>query len=416
MSGLARIEPPMNRELRTALIGMTILALALGIGRFVLTPLLPLMQADHGLSLIAGGWLASTNMLGYLLGALLCALRPLPPRLSLRIGATGVALATVGMGLTTRLDIWLLWRFAAGVASAALVVHGIAWSMARLRAAGRPLLEHVMFSGTGVGIVGSGLLVAAARPLGASSSALWVTFGIITVVLFAVVWRRLGDDGVIGANNASASSSAASPSGPAWALVVAYGLLGFAYTIPAAFLPLIAERQLHLPALREWFWPLFGVAMTVSTLALRWLPARIDNRTVLAACSACLAGGMLLGVDGHDITRLMLATLLVGIAMMPAVMYTMREARLLAPRNPVRLIAALTITLGVGQAAGPACAAWLAARTGGFDLPLIAAATASVAAMACMLVRRSGSGARLSADAASSGASPDHPRLCERRL
>jgi predicted MFS family arabinose efflux permease len=404
----------MNRELRTALAGMTILALALGVGRFVLTPLLPLMQADDGLTLIAGGWLASTNMLGYLLGALMCALRPLPPRLSLRIGAIGVALATLGMGLTSRLDIWLLWRFAAGVASAALVVHGIAWSMARLRAAGRPLLEHAVFSGTGVGIVGSGLLVAAARPLGASSSALWVTFGVITIALFAAAWRRLGEDDAIAAGNASASSSAASPSGPAWALVVAYGLLGFAYTIPAAFLPLIAERQLHLPALREWFWPLFGVAMTVSTLALRWLPARIDNRTVLAACSACLASGMLLGVAGHDIASLVLATLLVGIAMMPAVMYTMREARLLAPRDPVRLIAALTITLGAGQAAGPACAAWLAARTGGFDLPLIAGATASLAGMICMLVRRQGREVGLSPDAVPSTSAASPSRLCQR--
>ena len=415
MSGLSRIEPRMNRELRTALIGMTILTLALGIGRFVLTPLLPLMQADDGLTLIAGGWLASTNMLGYLLGALLCALRPLPPRLSLRIGAIGVTLATLGMGLTTNLDTWLLWRFAAGVASAALVVHGIAWSMARLRAAGRPLLEHLVFSGTGVGIVGSGLLVAVARPAGASSSALWITFGLITVMLFAVAWRRLGEDSVIAASSASPSSGVASPSGPAWALVVTYGLLGFAYTIPAAFLPVIAERQLHLPALREWFWPLFGVAMAVSTLALRWLPARVNNRTVLAACSVCLAGGMLLGVAGHGIASLVLATLLVGIAMMPAVMYTMREARLLAPRDPVRLIAALTITLGIGQAAGPACAAWLAARTGGFDLPLLAGATASLAGMGCMLVRRPGCEIASSVDAMSSVSATSPSRLCQRR-
>ena len=402
----------MNRELRTALIGMTILALALGIGRFVLTPLLPLMQTDDGLSLVAGGWLASTNMLGYLIGALLCALRPLPPRLSLRTGAVAVALATLGMGLSARLDLWLVWRFVAGVASAALVVHGIAWSMARLRAAGKPLLEHVMFSGTGVGIVGSGLLVAAARPLGALAAGLWLTFGVIAAALFAWTWRRLGEDDAAAASSTSSPSGAALPSGPAWTLVAMYGLLGFAYTIPAAFLPLIAERQLHLPALREWFWPLFGMAMTVSTLALRWLPARIDNRSVLAACSVSLASGMLLSVVGHGVAVLVLATLLIGIACMPVVMYTMREARLLAPRNPVRLIAALTTTFGVGQAAGPAFAAWLAAHTGGFDLPLVVGAGVSAIAMACMLVRRP----RRHADAALPvhGLEPRSPQLCEK--
>jgi predicted MFS family arabinose efflux permease len=377
----------MNRELRTALVGMAILVLALGIGRFVLTPLLPLMQADEGLTLVAGGWLASINMLGYLLGALLCALCPLPSRPSLRIGAVAVALATLGMGLSTRLDAWLAWRFVAGVASAALVVHGIAWSMTRLRAAGRPLLEHVVFSGTGVGIAGSGLLVAATRPLGISSAGLWTTFGIITVVLFAWTWQRLGEEDAPTAGSAAPTSPARPPSGPAWALVSMYGLLGFAYTIPTAFLPLIAEHRLHLPALREWFWPVFGVAMTAATLALRWLPVRIDNRTVLAACSVSLSCGMLLSVVGHGVAVLVLATLLIGIATMPVVMYTMREARLLAPRDSVRLIAALTTTFGVGQAAGPAFAASLAARTGGFDLPLLVGAGVSVAAMVCMLVR-----------------------------
>jgi predicted MFS family arabinose efflux permease len=377
---------PMDRDIRTALIGLAILATGLGIGRFVLTPLLPLMQVDRGLTLVAGGWLASTNLVGYLLGALLCALWSFPARASLRVGAVAVTLATIGMGLTTHLDAWLAWRFIAGVASAALVVHGIAWSMARLRAVGRPLLEHVMFTGTGVGIVGSGLVVAGLRPLGASSASLWIGFGVITAVLFACMWWRLGES-----DHAPAAGSTASrperPSGPAWTLVLMYGLLGFAYIIPASFMPLIAEQQLHLPVLREWFWPVFGAATAASTLALRWLPAWVDNRTVLAACGISMTVGMLLCIVGHSAVALIVATLLAGIAGMPVVMYTMREARLLAPHNHVRLVAALTTTFGVGQAIGPIFAAWLAARMGGFAMPLVAGAVACVIATACMLVR-----------------------------
>lgn len=376
----------MNRELRTALIGMAVMALALGIGRFVLTPLLPLMQADNDLSLVAGGWLASTNLLGYLLGALLCALWSSPARATLRVGAIAVTLATLGMGLTSHMDVWLAWRFVAGVASAMLVVHGIAWSMALLRAAGRPILEHLVFSGVGIGILASGLMVAGLRPLGASSASLWVGFGVITAALFAWIWRRLGaSDETVAASRASPSPGEAS--GPAWTLLLMYGLLGFAYMVPAAFLPLIAGQQLHLPALREWFWPIFGAATAASTLALRWLPARVDNRTVLAACSISMAVGMVLCIASHGVASLVAATLLLGFACLPVVMYTMREARLLAPRNHVRLVAALTASFGVGQAAGPAFAAWLASRTGGFDMPLAVGAGVSAVAMACMLVR-----------------------------
>ena len=55
-----------------ASIGLLALASAMGIGRFSLTPILPLMQQDAGLSLTVGGWLATSNYIGYLLGALVC--------------------------------------------------------------------------------------------------------------------------------------------------------------------------------------------------------------------------------------------------------------------------------------------------------------------------------------------------------
>ncbi|MGA0032642.1 MAG: YbfB/YjiJ family MFS transporter, partial [Burkholderiales bacterium] len=57
--------------LRIAFAGMAALAVAMGIGRFAFTPLLPLMQDDAGLSVAAGGYLASANYLGYFLGSLL---------------------------------------------------------------------------------------------------------------------------------------------------------------------------------------------------------------------------------------------------------------------------------------------------------------------------------------------------------
>ncbi|WP_368854875.1 YbfB/YjiJ family MFS transporter, partial [Serratia marcescens] len=36
----------------------------MGIGRFSLTPILPLMQHDRGLTFAAGAWLATGNYLG----------------------------------------------------------------------------------------------------------------------------------------------------------------------------------------------------------------------------------------------------------------------------------------------------------------------------------------------------------------
>ncbi|MDV9179012.1 YbfB/YjiJ family MFS transporter, partial [Streptomyces sp. W16] len=46
------------------------LAAGMGVGRFVYTPLLPLMHAQAGLSTDAGAHLATANYVGYLVGAL----------------------------------------------------------------------------------------------------------------------------------------------------------------------------------------------------------------------------------------------------------------------------------------------------------------------------------------------------------
>ena len=60
---------PQSAALPIALAGLAALAISQGIGRFAMTPILPMMQQE-GLSLAQGGWLAAANYLGYLAGAL----------------------------------------------------------------------------------------------------------------------------------------------------------------------------------------------------------------------------------------------------------------------------------------------------------------------------------------------------------
>src|SRR5882724_12074500 len=84
-----------------ATVGLLALASAMGIGRFSLTPILPLMQHDLGLTLVQGGWLATSNYLGYLAGSLISMVFAPHPVRAIRWGLIAVSVLTLAMGLTS---------------------------------------------------------------------------------------------------------------------------------------------------------------------------------------------------------------------------------------------------------------------------------------------------------------------------
>src|SRR6201988_5200448 len=87
------------RAVAVALTAFAALAVARGIGRFAFTPLLPMMQEDFGVSVAQGGWLASANYLGYLVGALS----------ALLLGARPGRVIRTGLVLTALTTAWMAW-------------------------------------------------------------------------------------------------------------------------------------------------------------------------------------------------------------------------------------------------------------------------------------------------------------------
>ena len=109
---------PQSSIFRMTLVGLVSLALAMGIGRFAFTPLLPMMRQDGLVNIADGGWLASVHFFGYWLGAVFAAKIPCSPRMMLRASLLAIGVATIGMGLTDDLTVWLILRWLSGVCSA----------------------------------------------------------------------------------------------------------------------------------------------------------------------------------------------------------------------------------------------------------------------------------------------------------
>ncbi|PRE65991.1 MFS transporter [Burkholderia multivorans] len=381
-----------RRARAAALACMVGLAVALGVGRFAFTPLLPLMLADGSLGLKAGSWLASANYAGYFVGAVSCAALRVPPARMVRVGLAATVLLTAAMGVGHLLPVWLAVRFVAGVVSAWTFVFVSQWGLRRLAELHAPAWSGVIYAGPGAGIVLTGLIGSALA--GHRATLGWLGFAALSAGLSAAIWRTFGTASAAAPASAgtAAHAAAATPvavrdarrarSEAGW-LIVLYGMPGFGYIITATFLPVIARAA--LPAGSPWpdlFWPMFGAALIVGAIAAARLPAHWDNRLLLAGGCAMQALGIAAGIVWPNTAGFAIGSALLGLPFTAITLFAMREARRLHGERAAGLMGYATASYGIGQILGPLVAAPLTARFGSFSPALWVAAAALLAGAA----------------------------------
>jgi len=380
---------------RTALACMTALAVALGIGRFAFTPLLPLMLHGGALDIRHGGWLASLNYAGYFVGAIACAALRVDAARMVKAGLALTVLLVLAMGFTGNFWIWATVRFVAGAVSAWTFVFASQWGLRRLAELRANAWGGVIYTGPGVGIAATGLLVSGAGGYGAPAG--WIGFGIVSAVLTMLVWRTFEPIATPAATTTTAATATTTTTqgqhhharlhrADAFWLIVLYAVPGFGYIITATFLPVIARAA--LPAGSTWpdlFWPMFGGALIVGALAGARLPSHWDNRTLLAGCYVLQAVGIASGIVSPTAGGFALGSVLIGLPFTAITLFAMREARRLHGDDAAGLMGYATAAYGLGQIVGPLVGAPIAARTGSFTLALWLAAGSLLAGAAGLI-------------------------------
>ncbi len=363
----------------------------MGIGRFAFTPLLPLMQAWHGLTLAQAGLLASANYLGYLLGALACVALAPAPRHAARLGLLVVALTTLAMGIASGFPSWLALRLAAGIASAFVLVGVTGWTLAALARAGRSADAGWMFCGVGAGICLAGLVGLAVGAAHGDPALGWLGLGTVAAGIVAAVWQPLSQ-----ADVATGEAMAPAPAVDrleAVRLVLCYGVFGFGYIIPATFLPALARSLVADPLVYGLTWPVFGLAAAASTALAASVLSQVAPRVLWAGCLVVMAIGVAVGALVPGVAALIVAAVCVGATFVVATLAGLQEARRVAgAAGAPRLIAAMTAAFAFGQLVGP-----LVLRSGGtiaeasYGPSLVAAALLLASAVLLMTGgRRSG--------------------------
>ncbi|MFC9437171.1 YbfB/YjiJ family MFS transporter [Nocardia sp. NPDC057030] len=331
---------PPRSSLAPAFAAAAGLAAAMGVGRFVYTPLLPIMVDAHRIDANDGAVIATANYAGYLLGAILLTRWPeLNSRTVFRLAAALLIVSELLMAVPAPTIVPAALRLIAGVSSAVVFVAcaGVAARHGSSRDA-----AGIAISGVGFGIALTGLLVLAVRPfLGWQS--MWLVSAALTVLLLLPAWRLDIQPG-------RRAGKAAIRSTGAWrALLVSYFLEGLGYIVIGTFLVAAISDQ-RGQVVGAWIWVVVGAAAVPATVlwgiaARRWSPAVAMPIALVAQCVSAVLPALTTAV-----WPAVLSAALFGATFLGIVMLAIRIGGELSDGNAA---APLTAVYGAGQMLGP---------------------------------------------------------------
>ena len=353
-----------------ALAGFLILALAMGIGRFVFTPILPMMRDDGLLTVSQGGLLASAHFLGYLMGAVTAAWMSVSPRSLMRFSLIAIAAATLAMGFETGYGVWLVLRWLAGLCSAWVLILVGNHYVKFLALRGGQHYQSWIFAGVGSGIAAAGLGVLGLTVVQSGSALAWQCIGILSLTLALALSWQVGSE--LPAQPAAGRRGGQARAAFDWNAITAYGAAGLGYIIPATYLPVMARELVSSPWIFGAVWPVFGAAALISTFVAAGLHRHFSNRNIWCGCQLVMAAGVLLPAFFPHIASIAVSGLCVGGTFIIITMAGFSEMHRQMPAETVGThIAAMTAAFALGQMIGPGLAGLLYDLSGSFDAVLV---------------------------------------------
>ena len=372
------------------LAGCLTLAIAMGIGRFAYTPIFPLMQAVLPFSDAYAGFLASSNYLGYLLGAILAGIIQWGNRkvYYLKIHLVLNIASTLAMGFSTQFSLWMVFRFISGVSSGLIFVLASSILLDFLTKHGRASWSGYFFSGTGLGIALTGVLVPILATYYTWTEA-WLGLGIVSTLMCFYIFKVVREDtfalfmeaplktGSLTAEESKQKQSIQHEVSESdidtsrnkrmlnW-LILAYGCEGVGYIITGTFMVAMVSETVAFTHASSISWTLVGLAAIPSCVLWAQLGARWGNFIAIKVAYVVQAVGIILPILSTNVAVIFIGAILFGGTFMGIATLVLSIARELFPKESSRPIGYLTAAYGVGQIIGPIVAGILVSMTGNY--------------------------------------------------
>lgn len=353
--------------------GIVVFAIAMGVGRFAYTPMLPPMHMNAGLSYATAGTLAAINSCGYLIGALLSVMGWARRRryVILLLSLLAIIFATALMAVSS-VTAWEASRLIAGIASGFAFV--LISSFLLERSASDPRLGWLPYCGVGLGIAATGVLVPLFIGLGAWQFG-WVGLALTSCAFVAPMARLFKEDDERSCvPSRSAPQHASHARAFSW-LLLAYGCEGLGYIVPATFMVAIVRNDAAVSHFANLAWVIVGLVATPSLFLWIKIRDRLGGPVALALAFCVQAGGVFISAAVHNTFAVVCAAATLGGTFLGISAVSLSLGRRLSPLKSQATIGLLTTVFGVGQIVGPLAASGLLSRSGDYTIALAYAGT-----------------------------------------
>lgn len=369
------------------LAGIFSLITVMGISRFAYTPIISYMEKQTHLEEDFAGYLASSNYLGYLLGAFFIGFITIKRREKLlHICLLINVLSTLSMGFSNSSFIWFPLRFIGGVTSAIVFVLASSIVLDYLFQNNKVALSGMIYSGVGIGIIFSGAFAPLFNSIWNWQGA-WIGLGAISLILSLFVWRWLKENKLTirqQTNNSKLGSSHRKMYLP-W-LILAYGFEGFGYIITGTFLVTIVERITHSSFYASCSWIIVGIAVIPSSYLWTWLAQKFKTTQTLTFAYILQIISVLSPLFFPSIFGAFLSALLLGATFVGITILTTTEAKRIRPTESNKVIGYTTGIYGIGQIIGPIFTGIIAKQMQSFSLPLLVAALTLIISILLLII------------------------------
>lgn len=363
-------------KVRVYIAGICSLIVTVGVARFSYSLLLPVMQEGAGLTELGGGWLASTNFMGYMSGVLLAAsIHNLNYKYNLhRVYLILSVVTSAAMVMTTDITTWAILRFLAGTCASGGFIIASGLVLKWLVKNNHRAELGIHFAGAGLSIVITSLLFEAMQTISADWQQQWLALSVLAVVFAVPAWLWMPHPSSENKNQENVKDNPPSKKFKSL-MMLAYFCAGYGYAVSSTFIVDIVERTKGLQGQGGFVFLLIGLAAIPATLIWDRVARRFGYLRTLIAAYLLQVIGIILPAINDSLPTVIISALLFGGTFIACVSLVLTMAGKFFPSDPAKFMGTMTLSYGAAQIIAPVCTGYIVETYGSYDPGLYLSAT-----------------------------------------